>query len=81
MAPPFLPPLRPSPALPRRIIGETGRLLPAFLLGALTTVIGSAAAYLLMPLGRFVGEDGWKIASALTVCVEEGGEACKLGAW
>ena len=64
------------PPLPRRIIGETGRLLPAFLLGALTTVIGSAAAYMMMPLGRFIGEDGWKIASALTVCGEEGDCVC-----
>ena len=63
--------LSPLP-LPRRIRGETGRLLPAFLLGATTTVIGSAAAYMMMPLGRFIGEDGWKIASALTVCGEEG---------
>ncbi|GAX86288.1 hypothetical protein CEUSTIGMA_g13700.t1 [Chlamydomonas eustigma] len=50
----------------RRVISETGRLLPAFLLGSITTVLGSLAAYLIMPLGRFIGEDGWRVASALT---------------
>eukprot|EP00195_Chlamydomonas_chlamydogama_P010083 CAMPEP_0202915942 /NCGR_PEP_ID=MMETSP1392-20130828/67146_1 /ASSEMBLY_ACC=CAM_ASM_000868 /TAXON_ID=225041 /ORGANISM="Chlamydomonas chlamydogama, Strain SAG 11-48b" /LENGTH=157 /DNA_ID=CAMNT_0049608155 /DNA_START=316 /DNA_END=787 /DNA_ORIENTATION=+ len=50
----------------RRIFKETGRLLPAFLLGSFTTVLGTLAAFFLFPLGNHLGPDGWKIASALT---------------
>ncbi|KAG2435054.1 hypothetical protein HYH02_012051 [Chlamydomonas schloesseri] len=50
----------------RRILSETGRLLAAFLLGAAATVAGSLAAMAVFPLGRFLGEEGWKVASALT---------------
>ncbi|KIY99914.1 hypothetical protein MNEG_8047 [Monoraphidium neglectum] len=49
----------------RRIIGETGRLLPAFLLGAACTAAGSVLAMALFPLTP-LGEDGWRIAAALT---------------
>ncbi|MEW5307689.1 MAG: hypothetical protein WDW36_010067 [Sanguina aurantia] len=50
----------------RRVLTETGRLLPAFLLGALATVVGSVFAMLVFPLGQYLGEDGWKVAAALT---------------
>eukprot|EP00775_Hariotina_reticulata_P003199 gene3199-3476_t len=48
-----------------RILRETGHLLKAFLLGTVTTVIASWAAMALFPL-RALGEEGWKIAAALT---------------
>jgi hypothetical protein len=44
---------------------ETGRLLPAFLLGAACTAAGSVLAMALFPLTP-LGEDGWRIAAALT---------------
>ncbi len=50
----------------RRILKETGRLLSAFLLGSATTVVGSAVAMLLFPLSPYLGDAGWRIASALT---------------
>jgi hypothetical protein len=53
------------PACCRRIIKETGRLLLAFLLGAATTVAGTVLAMKLFPLGTWLGQEGWKIASAL----------------
>lgn len=49
----------------RRVIGDTGRLLTAFIGGAAATVIGSFAAFSLMPL-QVLGADGWKVAGALT---------------
>eukprot|EP00198_Chlamydomonas_reinhardtii_P012311 XP_001701648.1 predicted protein [Chlamydomonas reinhardtii] len=50
----------------RRILSETGRLLAAFLLGSAATVAGSLAAMSVFPLGRYLGDEGWKVASALT---------------
>lgn len=50
----------------RRILSETGRLLGAFLLGSAATVAGSAVAMMAFPLGRYLGDEGWKVASALT---------------
>ncbi|KAG2425993.1 hypothetical protein HXX76_013364 [Chlamydomonas incerta] len=50
----------------RRILSETGRMLAAFLLGAAATVAGSLAAMSVFPLGRYLGDEGWKVASALT---------------
>ncbi|GLC33754.1 hypothetical protein PLESTB_000112100 [Pleodorina starrii] len=50
----------------RRILSQTGRLLVAFLLGSAATLAGSLAAMAVFPLGRFLGEEGWKVASALT---------------
>ena len=47
------------------MIRETGRLLAAFGWGALGTVAGSVAAFALVPL-RTLGDDGWKVAAALT---------------
>lgn len=49
----------------RRVLNETGRLLPAFLLGALATVVGSVVAMHVVPLTPLAGE-GWKVAAALT---------------
>jgi uncharacterized membrane protein len=49
----------------RRVIGDTGRLLTAFIGGAIATVVGSFAAFSLMPL-HVLGADGWKVAGALT---------------
>ncbi|KAK4384944.1 putative membrane protein YjcL [Sesamum angolense] len=48
----------------RRIIRSTGTLLLAFLLGSVATTVGTAVAFLLVPM-RSLGEDGWKIAAAL----------------
>jgi len=49
----------------RRVIGDTGRLLTAFIGGGVATVIGSFTAFSLMPL-QVLGADGWKVAGALT---------------
>uniref|UniRef100_A0A383V839 DUF819 domain-containing protein n=1 Tax=Tetradesmus obliquus TaxID=3088 RepID=A0A383V839_TETOB len=49
----------------RRILAETGPLLAAFLLGSAATAAGSVAAMALCPLTA-LGEEGWKIAAALT---------------
>ncbi|KAL3521558.1 hypothetical protein ACH5RR_019707 [Cinchona calisaya] len=48
----------------RRVIQSTGTLLLAFLLGSVATTIGTAVAFLLVPM-RSLGQDGWKIAAAL----------------
>lgn len=48
----------------RRIIKSTGTLLLAFLLGSVSTMIGTVIAYLLVPM-RSLGSDSWKIAAAL----------------
>ena len=49
----------------RRVIGDTGRLMTAFIGGAVATVVGSFFAFSLMPL-ETLGADGWKVAGALT---------------
>jgi uncharacterized membrane protein len=51
-----------------RIFTQTGRMLPAFLLGSVCVLVGSAVAFLLIPLGStsYLGQEGWKIAAALT---------------
>lgn len=48
----------------RRVIQSTGRLLLAFLLGSVATVIGTVVAYWIVPM-RSLGPDSWKIAAAL----------------
>lgn len=48
----------------RKVIRDTGRLLPAFLLGAFATVAGSFIAFALLPL-KNLGNDGWKVAASL----------------
>lgn len=47
---------------------ETGRLLGAFLLGAVATVGGTLVAWAAFPLlaSGPLGDAGWRIASALT---------------
>lgn len=45
-----------------RIMRESGRLLVAYLLGALGTVLGTAIAYYLIP----IGESGWKLAGVFS---------------
>lgn len=49
----------------RKIFTLTGRLLPAFILGAVSTVIGSLVAFSALPL-QSLGTQGWKVAAALT---------------
>lgn len=50
----------------RRTIVETGKLLIAFIVGTIGTLLGTIVAWKLVPLERSVGaEDAWKIASAL----------------
>lgn len=49
----------------RRVLTQTGRLLTAFILGAVATVAGSCIAFSFMPL-RSLGADGYKVAGALT---------------
>ncbi|KAL6606422.1 hypothetical protein ACP70R_042075 [Stipagrostis hirtigluma subsp. patula] len=48
----------------RRVLRSTGALLQAFLLGSLATTVGTAVAFLLVPM-RSLGEDSWKMAAAL----------------
>lgn len=49
----------------KKVIGDTGRLLTAFIAGSVATVAGSFTAFSLMPL-ETLGADGWKVAGALT---------------
>lgn len=49
----------------RRVLRDTGRLLPAFVGGAFATVVGSFIAFVILPL-HMLGDDGWKVAGALT---------------
>ncbi|OMO71819.1 hypothetical protein COLO4_28011 [Corchorus olitorius] len=48
----------------RRVIKSTGKLLLAFLLGSVATTVGTALAYLIVPM-KALGQDSWKIAAAL----------------
>ncbi|XP_021726711.1 uncharacterized protein LOC110693854 isoform X2 [Chenopodium quinoa] len=48
----------------RQLAQSTGRLLLAFLLGSVATVIGTVVAFFIVPM-RSLGADGWKIATAL----------------
>ncbi|KAK2653970.1 hypothetical protein Ddye_013826 [Dipteronia dyeriana] len=48
----------------RRIVQSTGTLLLAFLLGSVATTVGTALAFLMVPM-RSLGPDGWKVAAAL----------------
>jgi uncharacterized membrane protein len=50
----------------RRTITQTGKLLIAFVVGALGSLVGTLAAWWLVPLGKALGPaDAWKIAAAL----------------
>jgi len=46
-------------------VKDTGRLLQAFLCGSVASIVGSFTAFSLMPL-QTLGDDGWKVAGALT---------------
>jgi len=48
----------------RRVIRDAGSLLLAFIVGAVSTIIGTIATFSLIPLTS-LGEDGWKVACAL----------------
>ena len=47
----------------RRVFRDTGRLLVAFLLGSVATVIGTLVAFKALPLTD-MGADGWKVTIA-----------------
>jgi len=50
----------------RRIVSDTGTLLLAFLLGAISTIIGTLVAYSILPLHKALGvHDGWRVGAAL----------------
>jgi uncharacterized membrane protein len=50
----------------RRTIVETGKLLIAFIVGTVGTLVGTVVAWKLVPLQKSVGaQDSWKIAAAL----------------
>ncbi|CAM8911809.1 unnamed protein product [Rhodiola kirilowii] len=48
----------------RRVIKSTGKLLLAFIMGSVATTIGTLVAFKVVPM-RSLGQDSWKIASAL----------------
>ena len=48
----------------QRVIRDAGSLLIAFFVGALSTIIGTVGAFSLIPL-KSLGDEGWKVASAL----------------
>ncbi|KAC9929944.1 hypothetical protein E3N88_45058 [Mikania micrantha] len=48
----------------RDVIKSTGNLLLAFLIGSVATIVGTLVAFLIVPM-RSLGQDSWKIASAL----------------
>eukprot|EP00956_Cyclotella_meneghiniana_P042343 scaffold248425_cov73-Cyclotella_meneghiniana.AAC.3 len=47
-----------------RVINDAGSLLAAFFVGAISTIVGTLAGFALVPL-RSLGDEGWKVASAL----------------
>ncbi|KAL7553162.1 hypothetical protein ACHAWF_016411 [Thalassiosira exigua] len=49
----------------RRVVRDAGSLLLAFLVGAVSTVVGTLCAFSLIPLRR-LGDQGWKVACAIT---------------
>eukprot|EP00892_Ulva_mutabilis_P010205 jgi/Ulvmu1/7557/UM037_0101.1 len=48
----------------REVLNDTGDLLPVFLVGSVATVLSTLVAIAIFPLAG-LGENGWKIASAL----------------
>ncbi|KAK9036667.1 hypothetical protein V6N11_078660 [Hibiscus sabdariffa] len=48
----------------RRVLRSTGKLLLAFLLGSVSTIVGTVVAFRMVPM-RSLGSDNWKIASSL----------------
>ena len=55
--------LRYVPSLRAGVLKDTGRLLAAFVVGAIATVTASVIAAALVPMKGVIG--GWKIAAAL----------------
>ena len=53
------------PVLSLQVLRDTGRLLGAFFLGSIGTTVGTLVALKLLPLSTWLGEHGWKMASAL----------------
>lgn len=49
----------------RRVISDTGSLLLAFVVGAISTIIGTVVAFPLIPLKALGSDEGWRVASAL----------------
>uniref|UniRef100_A0A6U6CH16 DUF819 domain-containing protein n=1 Tax=Odontella aurita TaxID=265563 RepID=A0A6U6CH16_9STRA len=49
----------------RRVISDTGSLLLAFVIGAISTMIGTVVAFPLIPLKALGSDEGWRVASAL----------------
>lgn len=49
----------------KRVIRDAGSLLIAFMVGALSTVVGTLTAFSLIPL-KSLGDEGWKVACAIT---------------
>lgn len=49
----------------RRVISDTGSLLLAFVVGAISTVIGTAVAFPLIPMKALGLDESWRVASAL----------------
>ncbi|KAJ0842559.1 hypothetical protein HanPSC8_Chr14g0643091 [Helianthus annuus] len=48
----------------RDVIKSTGNLFLAFLIGSVATTVGTLVAFMIVPM-RSLGQDSWKIASAL----------------
>lgn len=48
----------------RRVVKDAGSLMVAFLVGAVSTIVGTLSAVALVDLSS-LGENGWKVASAL----------------
>lgn len=48
----------------KRVVADTGMLLPVFITGSLATVLSTIVAISIVPL-KALGENGWKIAAAL----------------
>ena len=48
----------------RRVLRGSAKLLPCFVVGAAGTTLGTLAAYAVVPMGA-LGQEGWKMASAL----------------
>ena len=49
----------------RRIISDTGSLLLAFVVGAISTIVGTLVAFPLIPLKSLGVDQGWRVACAL----------------
>lgn len=48
----------------RRVFSDTGSLLLAFFVGAISTIVGTVVAFPIIPL-KSLGADGWRVACAL----------------